>query len=88
MTLKEFQSLTEMDQIKILIRHGILIGETKTDDCRTFAYQVQNFYVATKYTIDTDDLLSIQSFETFDMEKESFFTDRIFQSIYPKNLSQ
>ena len=68
MTVKEFQELAEVDQLKILIQFGILIGEVTEKTGRIFMYQVQDFYVETKYTLETDDLISIEPFS--EMERE------------------
>ncbi|HKH62484.1 MAG TPA: hypothetical protein VKA49_16690 [Flavitalea sp.] len=62
MTVQQFQELAEVDQLKILIQFGILIGEITEKTARIFMYQVQDFYVETKYTLETDDLISIDPF--------------------------
>ena len=59
MNVEHFLELQEVDQLKILIQFGILIGEIKEKDVRIFMYQVQDFYVETRYTVKTDDLISI-----------------------------
>ena len=64
--VKQFQDLVEIDQLKILIQFGILIGEIMDRNVRVFIYQVQDFYVETKYTLETDDLISINSFSQLD----------------------
>ena len=66
MNVKQFQDLVEIDQLKILIQFGILIGEIMDRNVRVFIYQVQDFYVETKYTLETDDLISINSFSQLD----------------------
>ena len=62
MTVQEFQELTEMDQLKNLIQFGILIGEITEKNTRIFMYQVQDFFVETRYTLETDDLIRIDPF--------------------------
>jgi hypothetical protein len=62
MTTQQFQKLTELDQLKVLIQFGILIGEITEKSARIFMYQVQDFFVETKYTLETDDLISIDPF--------------------------
>lgn len=62
MNVKQFEDLAEIDQLKILIQFGILIGEIMERNFRVFIYQVYDFYVETNYTLETDDLTSIKSF--------------------------
>jgi hypothetical protein len=74
MTVKQFQDLEEVDQLKILIQFGILIGEITEQNARVFMYQVQDFYVEAKYTMKTDDLISIESFSGMDREDRTRWT--------------
>mgnify|MGYP003581530527 CR=1 FL=1 len=74
MTVKQFQDLEEVDQLKILIQFGILIGEITEQNARVFMYQVQDFYVETRYTMQTDDLTSIESFSRMDREDRTQWT--------------
>jgi hypothetical protein len=85
MTATEFQSLTEMEKLKILIRYGILIGELKEKHSRAFTYQVQSFFVEAKYTLETDDLISIESFSNFRGEHGSTWSHLHLMSHYSKN---
>ena len=71
MNVEHFLELQEVDQLKILIQFGILIGEIKEKDVRIFIYQVQDFYVETRYTVKTDDLISIDSFSKTEREDHS-----------------
>lgn len=71
MNVEHFLELQEVDQLKILIQFGILIGEIKEKDVRIFMYQVQDFYVETRYTVKTDDLISIDSFSKTEREDHS-----------------
>ena len=88
MTVTEFQSLSEMEKLKILIRYGILIGELKEKTCRAFTYQVQSFFVETKYTLETDDLISIISFANIEGENGSRWSSYFLSPLYPKNYSE
>ena len=74
MTVQQFQELTEVDQLKILIQFGILIGEITEKNTRIFMYQVQDFYVETRYTLDTDDLISIDPFSKMERQDRSRWT--------------
>ena len=71
MNVEHLLELQEVDQLKILIQFGILIGEIKEKDVRIFMYQVQDFYVETRYTVKTDDLISIDSFSKTEREDHS-----------------
>lgn len=68
MTVKQFHELPEVDQLKILIQFGILIGEMTERTARIFMYQVHDFYVETKYTLETDDLISIDPFSKIERD--------------------
>ena len=68
MTVKQFQELQEVDQLKILIQSGILIGEITEKTARTFLYQIHDFYVETRYTLETDDLITIEPFSEIERE--------------------
>ena len=68
MTAQQFQELTEVDQLKMLIQFGILIGEITEKSARVFMYQVQDFFVETKYTLETDDLISIEPFSMLERD--------------------
>jgi hypothetical protein len=74
MTVQQFQELTEVDQLKILIQFGILIGEITEKSTRIFMYQVQDFYVETRYTLETDDLISIDPFSKMERQDRSRWT--------------
>jgi hypothetical protein len=74
MTVKQFQDLEEVDQLKILIQFGILIGELTEKNARVFMYQVQDFYVETKYTLETDDLISVDPFSRMEREDRTRWT--------------
>ena len=74
MTVKQFQTMDEVDQLKILIQFGILIGEVTEPNTRVFMYQVEDFYVETRYTMKTDDLISIESFSAMDSEDQTHWT--------------
>lgn len=74
MTVETFQKMDEVDQLKILIQFGILIGEVTEQNARVFMYQVQDFYVETRYTMKTDDLISIESFSAMDREDQTHWT--------------
>lgn len=71
MTVNQFQRLDELDQLKMLIQFGILIGEIKETNARVFMYQVEDFYVETKYTLETDDLVSIDPFTRPERQEKS-----------------
>jgi hypothetical protein len=77
-----------MEKLKVLIRYGILIGEIREKNCRAFAYQVQSFYVETKYTLENDDLISIESFSNIDGENGGRWSNLRMISPYPKNYSE
>ena len=68
MTVAQFHELAEVDQLMILIQNGILIGEIKEGDCRLFMYKVDDFYVETKFSLETDNLINIDCFSTIDRE--------------------
>jgi hypothetical protein len=88
MTVNEFQLLSEIEKLKILIRYGILIGEIKEKNCRTFTYQVQTFFVDTKYALESDDLISIISFSNIEGEQGSHWSNYFLNPLYPKNYSE
>ena len=69
MTVQQFHYLDEVGQLKMLIQFGILIGEIKERSARVFVYQVEDFYVETRYTLETDDLLSIDPFSSFERQE-------------------
>ena len=50
MTLFEFQSLLQEEQIIILYQQGVYIGKRKTDHLTKLLYQLQSFYVEVSYT--------------------------------------
>ena len=80
MTVQEFQELTEVDQLKNLIQFGILIGEITEKNTRIFIYQVQDFFVETRYMSETDDLIRIDPFsemERHDRVRWTNFESRI-----------
>lgn len=74
MTVKQFEALDEVDQLKILIQFGILIGEITEKNARVFMYQIQDFYVEAKYSLETDDLLSIDPFSKMEREDRTRWT--------------
>jgi hypothetical protein len=74
MTVQQFQELAEVYQLKILIQFGILIGEITEKSIRIFMYQVQDFYVETRYTLETDELISIDPFSKMERQDRSRWT--------------
>lgn len=88
MTVTQFQVLSEMEKLKILIRYGILIGETKEKSFRAFTYQVQSFFVETKYTLETDDLVSIESFSNIESEIGNRWNSLLSAPLRPGNYSE
>jgi hypothetical protein len=74
MTVEDFRHLGEMAQLKILIQQGMLVGEIKEKNMRIFMYQVQDFYVETRYTLETDELISIDPFSKMEQGKRSWWT--------------
>lgn len=85
MTVAQFQFLSEMEKLKVLIRYGILVGETKDKNFSSFTYQVQSFFVETKYTLETNDLLSIESFSNVEEEDTPRWSNLNFAARYPRN---
>lgn len=74
MTVTQFQNLDEVEQLKILIQFGILIGEVTEKNARIFMYQVDDFYIETKYSLQTDDLVSIDPFSRMEREDRTRWT--------------
>jgi hypothetical protein len=74
MTVEDFRHLGEMAQLKILIQQGLLVGEIKEKNMRIFMYQVQDFYVETRYTLETDELISIDPVSKMERGKGSWWT--------------
>ena len=68
MNIKQFQQLSMDGKLKTLIEHAELIGQRKEDEVNLFIYQLENFYVETKYQSKNDELISIDSFAQLDRE--------------------
>jgi hypothetical protein len=76
MTVQHFRELEEIDQLKILIQFGILIGEITEKNMKIFLYQVHDFFVETKYIPDTDDLIGIDAVSK--IERENYIPWTVF----------
>ena len=62
MTIQQFHSLSEIEKVDMIMQNGMLLSQSFEDDCRVFLYQVDNFYVATRYRVNDDLLKEIKCF--------------------------
>ena len=49
MTLMEFQSLTESEQINMLYQHGVYVGKRRQVNFTVLLYQLDSFYTEVFY---------------------------------------
>lgn len=62
LTLQQFHSLPELEQLAAIMQHGRLLAQSIEDECRVFLYQFDSFYVTTRYQSADDQLAEIQCF--------------------------
>lgn len=63
MTFNNFLSLTQEQQIRILIQKGVRVSKRDESGCMFCLYQVASFYVELIYDFDTLELLKMRKFE-------------------------
>jgi hypothetical protein len=62
MTIQQFHILNEIEKVELIMLNGRLLSQSLEEDCRIFLYQLDNFYVATRYSMNDDLLKEIRCF--------------------------
>ena len=83
MTIEVFKHLTELEQLNTLIINGQPIGQSADNWYRLFLYKVSSFNVTVTFCAQTDQLLSIRSFDHYtrtlpvNASVEAYFSGRV-----------
>ncbi len=63
-TLYEFNSLNQLEQIEALGEYGVLVAHKFVEDYEFMLYQISNFYVELKYISKDNIFVQLNSFNT------------------------
>ncbi|HYO20759.1 MAG TPA: hypothetical protein VER36_00045 [Flavisolibacter sp.] len=70
MTVEQFRSLNEVEQIEILVENGVAIAKNQQQEYQTFLYYIQSFFVVVIFYTETDELMRIIPLKQRDQQKD------------------
>lgn len=74
MTLHHFKALSQENQRKILLQHGVFLAERRTETFSIMLFELNGIYIELFFLNESDEIFYIKSFDCTD-ELEPYLTE-------------